>query len=110
MSAVTLNSSIINSARTIGPGIGGLLVASVGEGWCFLGNALSYVAVVIGLLMMKPEGSPKRPARHLRAGIVEAFNLDRKSTRLNSSHRCISYAVFCLKKKKKQGHTNKDHH
>src|SRR5437773_9476630 len=33
MSAVTLNSSMINSARTIGPGIGGLLVASVGEGW-----------------------------------------------------------------------------
>src|SRR5437762_9815619 len=30
-----------------------------------------------------------------------AFRLDRKSTRLNSSHRCISYAVFCLKKKKK---------
>ena len=43
MSAVTLNSSMINSARTIGPGIGGLLVASVGEGWCFLGNALSFL-------------------------------------------------------------------
>src|SRR5437879_8552038 len=34
-------------------------------------------------------------------GWIEARNLDRKSTRLNSSHRCISYAVFCLKKKKK---------
>src|SRR5437764_3523957 len=32
---------------------------------------------------------------------------DRKSTRLNSSHRCISYAVFCLKKKKKKKQTNK---
>src|SRR5437762_6157734 len=32
----------------------------------------------------------------------EPFGLDRKSTRLNSSHRCISYAVFCLKKKKKK--------
>src|SRR5437879_11488972 len=31
--------------------------------------------------------------------VVEDFRLDRKSTRLNSSHRCISYAVFCLKKK-----------
>ncbi|HMH45431.1 MAG TPA: MFS transporter, partial [Pyrinomonadaceae bacterium] len=77
MSAVTLNSSMINSARTIGPGIGGLLVASVGEGWCFLGNALSYVAVIIGLLMIKSEGSPKKPARHLRAGAVEAFNFAR---------------------------------
>jgi MFS family permease len=77
MSAVTLNSSMINSARTIGPGIGGLLVASVGEGWCFLGNALSYLAVIIGLLMMKRAASPTRPARHLRAGIAEAFNFAR---------------------------------
>src|SRR5436309_10464358 len=41
MSAVTLNSSMINSARTIGPGIGGLLVASIGEGWAVLLNAVS---------------------------------------------------------------------
>jgi MFS family permease len=77
MSAVTLNSSMINSARTIGPGIGGLLVASVGEGWCFLGNALSYVAVIVGLLMMKAASSPRRPAKHMRAGIAEAFNFAR---------------------------------
>src|SRR5437762_8158567 len=37
-------------------------------------------------------------------GIAEA--LDRKSTRLNSSHRCISYAVFCLKKKRKELNIN----
>ena len=77
MSAVTLNSSMINSARTIGPGIGGLLVASVGEGWCFLGNALSYVAVIIGLMMIKSDASPKKPARHLRASVAEAFNFAR---------------------------------
>src|SRR5437764_6169891 len=35
-----------------------------------------------------------------RPVIVQVFALDRKSTRLNSSHRCISYAVFCLKKKR----------
>src|SRR5437879_9010226 len=43
------------------------------------------------------------PADHLPHTFVEAFAAayrDRKSTRLNSSHRCISYAVFCLKKKK----------
>ena len=77
MSAVTLNSSMINSARTIGPGIGGLLVASVGEGWCFLGNALSYVAVIIGLLMIKVESKPRKPAQHFRAGVAEAFNFVR---------------------------------
>src|SRR2546430_7296500 len=41
-----------------------------------------------------------RPANHLPSGIVEAGPIDRKSTRLNSSHSQISYAVFCLKKKK----------
>src|SRR3989454_4630207 len=53
MSAVTLNSSMINSARTIGPGIGGLLVASIGEGWAFLFYDLSFGAVIIGLLFIK---------------------------------------------------------
>src|SRR5438046_1975010 len=77
MSAVTLNSSMINSARTIGPGIGGLLVAGVGEGWCFLGNALSYVAVIVGLLMMKSTAAQKKPPQHFRAGVAEAFNFVR---------------------------------
>jgi MFS family permease len=77
MSAVTLNSSMINSARTIGPGIGGLLVATIGEGWCFLANALSYIAVIIGLLMIRTESQPRKPAQHVRAGIVEAFTFVR---------------------------------
>jgi MFS family permease len=77
MSAVTLNSSMINSARTIGPGIGGFLVASVGEGWCFLGNALSYIAVIIGLIMIKTEDTPRKPAQHFRAGVAEAFHFVR---------------------------------
>jgi MFS family permease len=74
MSAVTLNSSMINSARTIGPGIGGLLVASLGEGWCFLANAVSYVAVIIGLMLIDSEAAPRKAARHFHAGIAEAFH------------------------------------
>jgi len=77
ISAVTLNSSMINSARTIGPGIGGLLVAGVGEGWCFLGNALSYLAVIIGLLMIKSSAARKKAPQHFRAGVAEAFNFVR---------------------------------
>jgi MFS family permease len=77
ISAVTLNSSMINSARTIGPGIGGLLVAGVGEGWCFLGNALSYFAVIIGLLMIKSIAARKKTPQHFRAGVAEAFNFVR---------------------------------
>ena len=77
MSAVTLNSSMINSARTIGPGIGGLLVAGIGEGWCFLVNGLSFIAVIIGMLMIRAEAGPKKPAQHIRAGVAEAFNFVR---------------------------------
>ncbi len=52
VNAIALNSSIVNAARAIGPAIAGILVAAVGEGWCFLLNGLSYIAVITGLLMM----------------------------------------------------------
>jgi MFS family permease len=50
--AIALNSSIVNGARVIGPSIAGIVVAAFGEGWCFLINAVSYVAVVAALLSM----------------------------------------------------------
>jgi MFS family permease len=53
MSAIALNSSVFNSARIIGPAIAGILVAFIGEGWCFFANGTSYIAVIAGLLMMK---------------------------------------------------------
>lgn len=53
LNAIALNSSMFNSARIIGPAIAGILVAWVGEGWCFFGNGVSYVAVIIGLLLMR---------------------------------------------------------
>ena len=55
LNAIALNSSMFNGARIIGPAIAGILVAAVGEGWCFLGNAVSYTAVICGLLMMNIE-------------------------------------------------------
>src|SRR5437879_9087125 len=48
----------------------------------------------------------QREARHEDTGEEVAHRQDRKSTRLNSSHRCISYAVFCLKKKNHKTNTN----
>jgi MFS family permease len=53
MNAIALNSSMVNGARIIGPAIAGLLVAAVGEGWCFFLNAVSYVAVLAGLFLME---------------------------------------------------------
>jgi MFS family permease len=51
--AVALNSSMINAARIIGPGIAGIVVAWLGEGACFSINAISYLAVIVALLAMK---------------------------------------------------------
>jgi MFS family permease len=51
--AIALNSTMVNGARIIGPSIGGLIIAAVGEGWCFMADAISYVAVIISLLMMR---------------------------------------------------------
>ncbi len=50
--AIALNSSMYNSARIVGPALAGMLVAWIGEGWCFFANGVSYIAVIAGLLMM----------------------------------------------------------
>src|SRR5579863_2555161 len=63
MNAIALNSSMFNGARIIGPAIAGILVAKIGEGWCFFANGISYVAVIAGLLLMKV--NPFRPAAHV---------------------------------------------
>lgn len=59
MNAIALNSSMFNGARIVGPAVAGLLVARWGEGWCFLGNAVSYIAVIAGLLMMRINYVPR---------------------------------------------------
>lgn len=51
--AIALNSSIVNGSRLVGPSIAGILVASLGEGICFLINAISFVFVIVSLLLMK---------------------------------------------------------
>ena len=51
--AIALNSSMVNGSRIIGPSIGGVIIAMVGEGWCFALDALSYVAVVVSIALMR---------------------------------------------------------
>ncbi|HET9402442.1 MAG TPA: MFS transporter [Candidatus Acidoferrales bacterium] len=52
LNAIALNSSMFNGARVVGPAVAGVLVAWIGEGWCFAANSLSYIAVIVGLLLM----------------------------------------------------------
>jgi MFS family permease len=60
--AIALNSLMVNASRIIGPSIGGVLIAAVGEGWCFLVDAISYLAVIASLLAMRVPRTIRRPA------------------------------------------------
>jgi len=51
--AIALNSSVFNAARVVGPSIAGVLISLVGLGWCYLLNAVSYLAVIWGLIAMR---------------------------------------------------------
>ena len=73
MNAIALNSSMFNGARVIGPAIAGILVAKIGEGWCFFANGVSYIAVIIGLLLMKIECARRSKSDSPLADIVEGF-------------------------------------
>ena len=75
MNAIALNSSMFNGARVIGPAVAGILVAKLGEGWCFFANAVSYIAVIIGLLLMNVQ-APARVAAHTSPlkHILEGFH------------------------------------
>jgi MFS family permease len=80
MNAIALNSSMFNAARIIGPAIAGVLVARIGEGWCFFSNGVSYIAVIAGLLLMRVErpGQLARGASPL-AHIIEGFRFVRRT-------------------------------
>src|ERR1700686_4643904 len=58
MNAIALNSSMFNGARVIGPAVAGVLVAKLGEGWCFFANGASYIAVIAGLMLMNVHAPP----------------------------------------------------
>ncbi|MFN6529730.1 MFS transporter [Nostoc sp. ChiSLP03a] len=77
--AIAINSTMFNGARLIGPAIGGLLIAGVGTGYCFLIDGLSYVAVIAGLLAMKVKPwknsvTDGNPLQKVKEGFVYAFS------------------------------------
>jgi MFS family permease len=72
--AVGLNSTIFNSARILGPAVAGVVIAAVGTGWAFVANAISSIAVLTGLALMRPSELRPSPAidrvrGQLRAGL-----------------------------------------
>jgi len=74
MNAIALNSSIFNGARVVGPAVAGLLVASIGEGWCFFANGVSYLAVIAGLVALHvPRAEAPQSARSTLEQVAEGF-------------------------------------
>jgi len=57
--AIAINSSMVNLARLIGPSLAGLVIAASSEGWCFLIDGFSYIAVIISLLLMRVSASQR---------------------------------------------------
>ena len=94
--AVSLNSVMVNVARTIGPAIAGLLIATVGTGVCFLANAASFVAVVGSLTTMDRSAlHPTEPARRARGQLRAGLRYVR-STRELAVPLLMMAAVGCL--------------
>jgi MFS family permease len=58
--AIALNSSMVNGARLIGPSLAGIIIAAFGEGYCFLIDGFSYIAVILSLLLMHISRQPVR--------------------------------------------------
>jgi MFS family permease len=81
--AVALNSSLFNAARIVGPGIGGLLIAAFGVGPAFAINAASFVAVLVGLLLMDTSNlmsfAPREHVATLFADLREGVSYARES-------------------------------
>ena len=71
---------MVNGARIVGPAVAGVLVGLVGEGWCFLANAVSYIAVIAGLLLMRltPKALPEKSGSGL-ADIIRGFRFVAKT-------------------------------
>jgi len=67
--AIALNSSMVNASRLIGPSIAGVVIAAVGEGWCFFIDGVSYIAVIVSLLLMS--GFGPQSARKRESVVVE---------------------------------------
>ncbi len=59
--AIAINSSMVNTARLVGPSLAGLLIAATNEGWCFFVDGVSYIAVIASLLMMRLPAANEQP-------------------------------------------------
>ncbi|MBZ5583986.1 MAG: MFS transporter [Acidobacteriia bacterium] len=83
--AIALNSSMVNGARLVGPAVAGMIIAAVGEGYCFLLDGFSYLAVIASLLAMRVAPVPVRRARaRMTSELKEGWRYVKESTPIHS--------------------------
>jgi len=93
--AIALNSTLINSARFIGPTIGGFLIAWFGEGWCFFINGVSFMAVIASLLAMKVVSRiQKKRNRSVLQDLAEGLKYSYKNVAIRNLLLLISAVGF----------------
>jgi MFS family permease len=81
--AVSLNSTMVNVARVVGPGIGGLMIAAVGTGWCFMLNSVTFIAVISSLLRMNTSAlNPVKPTPRAKGQLRDGLRYVRHEPRL----------------------------
>jgi MFS family permease len=96
MNAIALNSSMVNGARLLGPALAGLVVAWLGEGPCFLINAISYLAVVGGLLVMRARNDKVRqPASSPISDLIEGFSYVRRTRPVRALLAMVALTSVC---------------
>lgn len=96
--AIALNSSIFNGARVVGPAIAGFTIVLVGEGWCFFLNALSFVAVIIALLMMRIPSTETKPiTENPMRSFIEGFRFAMSDVPIRSTLLLLTLlSIFAL--------------
>jgi MFS family permease len=93
--AIALNSALFHGSRIVGPALAGLLLATAGEGWCFALNALSYLAALTSLLVMRAGSEPvHRGDQSLRARVMEGAHFVWERPRLRHLFLFMGLVVF----------------
>jgi MFS family permease len=83
--AIALNSSMVNATRLIGPAIAGIVIGAIGEGWCFLVDGVSYIAVILSLLAMQIRpAAPRAENPQVLGQLTEGWRYVRQSKPIRS--------------------------
>ena len=93
--AISLNSTIVNLARIVGPAVSGILMIKYGIVFCFFINAVSFIPVIAGIMMIKvPESSSRVRGTHMLADVLDGIRYIKKSETLILNVIMLIFTVF----------------